>query len=165
MAGAHAAPSRWRKPLLIAAFFGAGVVGYQVAPHTPSIGMQQVSPQEADSQAQRLGNDVLGTCNINPSAMSTQVCGEAAEVAVTPVHDGKDGKNGLDGVNGVAGVNGVDGKDGRDGSDAKAQIIHHADGSTEYCPRSGGRDLYPVYDCVSATVIEKPKPDPSTSQN
>lgn len=160
MAGRHSPPPPWwRVPLLlVSGVAGAAFMAVHFGPHPVA---PVVSDVFASSQAQRFANDILKQCSLTPS-LGTQLCGEAADVAVTPIHDGKDGKDGksgLDGINGVNGANGIDGHNGRDGSVVKAQIFHHPDGTSEYCPRTGGTDLYPVFDCVSATVVQKPDTD------
>lgn len=157
MVGRHrpfSPPRWWSKPLLVVAAAVAGYIGGHLNP--PSATPMSVNSQEAKSDAQRLAIDVLGQCNVTPQALTTQQCGEAAEVASEPIHDGKDGLNGINGVPGVNGIDGHDGKDGRDGSDVKANIVHHADGTSEYCPRTSGTDRYPVFDCVKATIVPKP---------
>lgn len=153
--GQHSHPApRWRMPLLfILGMVGAAGLTTVMQPH-PSNGVQPVSEQQAKSQAQRFANDIIKQCNLTPS-LGTQLCGEAAEVAATPIRDGKDGKDGLPGHDGLDGANGHNGKDARDGSPMKAQILKHADGTNEYCPRGGGTDMVPIFSCVNTTIVTK----------
>jgi hypothetical protein len=142
----HAKKSKWKTPLTIAAIIGSGWFGMQIAPRTGPT--PPANSPAAVSSAQRLANDVVGTCNVNPSALSTKTCGDAAEVAVAPIHDGRDGKDGRDGINGV------DGQNGRDGSAVKAQVFKHVDGTSEYCSREGGTDLVPIFACQPARIVK-----------
>lgn len=145
---------RWRTPLLfILGMVGAAWLTTVMQP-PPNSGVQPLSVKQATSQAQRFANDVLKQCNLTPS-LGTQLCGEAADVAATPLHEGKDGKDGASGLNGLDGANGHNGKDGRDGSPVKAQILKHPDGTNEYCPRDGGTDMVPVFNCVNTTLVTK----------
>lgn len=86
-----------------------------------------------------------------------------ALAAAPAVHDGKDGTNGINGLagkNGSDGVNGHDGKrgprgyTGHSGSDIRVATFKFPFG-VYVCPRAGGNDLDPLYDCSAG--IPKPK--------
>lgn len=153
MAGRHSPPPPWwRVPLLlVSGMAGAAFMAVHFGPHPVA---PAVSDVFASSQAQRFANDILKQCSLTPT-LGTQLCGEAADVAVTPIHDGKDGKPGRDGLDGLNGSDGHNGKNGRDGSDAQLIILKMPD--TSYgCRRQGGTELDPVFDCQPAKIITKP---------
>lgn len=152
MGGQHRRPRpRWHTALLLGGLAGAGAaMGYyeHPAPHHPA-----ATPGSAVSQAQRLGQDIVGQCSVNPASLSTQICGDAEQVADTQMPGpGKDGHDGLDGQPGRDGANG---RNGKDGSTATLMIFTFPDGTSYGCPRDGGTDLEPVYKCKAVKLVDQ----------
>lgn len=148
-------PTSRRNVLLLVAALGAGWLSGHVGPHPGSDTPQMVPQAEAASRAQKFANDVIGQCNINPGGCTTQLTGEAAEVASTPIHDGVDGKDGADGNDGKDGKPGKDGKDGKDAPDVM-EIFKFPNGTAWACPRTGATGTTSIHDCTSAK-IEQPE--------
>jgi hypothetical protein len=87
--------------------------------------------------------------------------GADTALATTPAaHDGKDGKNGINGHDGTNGKDGIDGKrgprgpQGLPGPDMRVATFKFPFG-IYVCPRTGGTNADPLYDCSSG--IPKPK--------